>query len=103
VFAAGVILYILLCGYPPFNAKSVRQLFVRTVKGKASSCSVTDESGFRLWLSRPCAATLLSFCCQNRVRGGCAVCSGSTGSCMFVRDFGYATTLALYCILQTLY
>jgi hypothetical protein len=37
VFAAGVILYILLCGYPPFNAKSVRQLFVRTVKGKALS------------------------------------------------------------------
>jgi len=33
VFAAGVILYILLCGYPPFNSKSVRQLFVRTVKG----------------------------------------------------------------------
>lgn len=33
MFAAGVILYILLCGYPPFNSKSVRQLFVRTVKG----------------------------------------------------------------------
>ncbi|KAJ1430108.1 hypothetical protein B484DRAFT_449031 [Ochromonadaceae sp. CCMP2298] len=33
VFAAGVILYILLCGYPPFNSKSLRQLFIRTVNG----------------------------------------------------------------------
>jgi hypothetical protein len=100
VFAAGVILYILLCGYPPFNAKSVRQLFVRTVKGKTSSYSVNGESGFRLWLSRPCAATLLSFCCQNRVPSGCAVCNGTT--CMFVRDFGYATALVFSAVSRKL-
>ena len=33
VFAAGVVLYIILCGYPPFYSKSNRQTFVRTVKG----------------------------------------------------------------------
>lgn len=33
VFATGVILYILLCGYPPFYSKSNRQLFMQTVKG----------------------------------------------------------------------
>lgn len=46
VFAAGVILYILLCGYPPFNSKSVRQLFVRTVKGK-------ERSDNAVWLYMP--------------------------------------------------
>lgn len=33
VFAAGVVLYILLCGHPPFYAKSMRITFLRTIKG----------------------------------------------------------------------
>ena len=49
VFAAGVVLYILLCGYPPFSSKSVRQLFVRTLRGSYKLTgpewvSVTDEA-----------------------------------------------------------
>jgi serine/threonine protein kinase len=33
VFATGVVLYILLCGYPPFYSRSTRQTFLKTVRG----------------------------------------------------------------------
>jgi serine/threonine protein kinase len=33
VFAAGVVLYILLCGRPPFNSKSNREVLEKTCKG----------------------------------------------------------------------
>lgn len=33
VFAAGVVLYILLCGYPPFQAKANRDVLEKTCKG----------------------------------------------------------------------
>eukprot|EP01034_Spumella_vulgaris_P029182 gene29182-36188_t len=33
VFAAGVVLYILLCGRPPFNSKSNREVLEKTAKG----------------------------------------------------------------------
>jgi serine/threonine protein kinase len=33
VFASGVVLYILLCGYPPFYTRSTRQTYLKTVKG----------------------------------------------------------------------
>ena len=33
MFAAGVVLYILLCGRPPFNSKSNREVLERTAKG----------------------------------------------------------------------
>jgi serine/threonine protein kinase len=34
VFAAGVVLYILLCGRPPFNSKSNREVLERTARGQ---------------------------------------------------------------------
>ena len=33
VFAAGVVLYILLCGHPPFQSKSNREILEKTAKG----------------------------------------------------------------------
>jgi serine/threonine protein kinase len=36
VFAAGVVLYILLCGRPPFNSKSNREVLERTARGQYS-------------------------------------------------------------------
>jgi serine/threonine protein kinase len=33
IFASGVVLYILLCGYPPFYTRSTRQTFLKTVRG----------------------------------------------------------------------
>jgi serine/threonine protein kinase len=33
VFAAGVVLYILLCGRPPFNSESNREVLEKTGKG----------------------------------------------------------------------
>jgi serine/threonine protein kinase len=43
VFAAGVVLYILLCGRPPFNSKSNREVLEKTCKGvyKISGALVT--------------------------------------------------------------
>lgn len=34
VFAAGVVLYILLCGHPPFHSKSNREVLERTARGQ---------------------------------------------------------------------
>jgi serine/threonine protein kinase len=34
VFAAGVVLYILLCGHPPFQSKSNREILEKTAKGQ---------------------------------------------------------------------
>ena len=36
VFAAGVVLYILLCGLPPFHSKSNREVLEKTAKGQYS-------------------------------------------------------------------
>lgn len=36
VFAAGVVLYILLCGRPPFNSKSNREVLEKTARGQYS-------------------------------------------------------------------
>lgn len=36
VFAAGVVLYILLCGRPPFNSKSNREVLEKTARGQFS-------------------------------------------------------------------
>jgi serine/threonine protein kinase len=36
IFAAGVVLYILLCGRPPFNSKSNREVLERTARGQYS-------------------------------------------------------------------
>ena len=33
VFAAGVVLYILLCGRPPFHSKSNREVLEKTARG----------------------------------------------------------------------
>eukprot|EP01040_Poterioochromonas_malhamensis_P000194 gene195-202_t len=44
VFASGVVLYILLCGYAPFAGRSTRQTFLKTVKGKYKMTGVEWES-----------------------------------------------------------
>ena len=41
VFAAGVVLYILLCGHPPFQSKSNREVLERTCRG---NYSMSDSS-----------------------------------------------------------
>ena len=44
VFAAGVVLYILLCGHPPFHSKSNREVLERTCRGQYSMTGpVWDE------------------------------------------------------------
>jgi hypothetical protein len=47
VFAVGVVLYILLCGRPPFNSKSNREVLEKTCKGvyKISGALVTCACG----------------------------------------------------------
>ena len=40
VFAAGVVLYILLCGHPPFHSKSNREVLEKTAKGQYKMVSI---------------------------------------------------------------
>jgi serine/threonine protein kinase len=47
VFAAGVVLYFLLCGRPPFNSTSNREVLEKTCKGayKISGASAINACG----------------------------------------------------------
>jgi calcium-dependent protein kinase len=40
VWSAGVILYILLCGHPPFEAKSAKEIYLKILKGHFSFNSI---------------------------------------------------------------
>jgi serine/threonine protein kinase len=59
VFAAGVVLYILLCGRPPFNSTSNREVLEKTCKG---AYKISGAFSFPVLLMD---CTVLVVCCVS--------------------------------------